>query len=156
MIDIEKVKNDTDIEKVREWLKTFPKFNEISTFSVDYTDQIPANGGIFPSGLVEISRTEDIIGNVTVEIQYNFGLYYVFGKAPEDNIGATLNADWIMEFQQWVQEQSVLGKAPVFGNTGEKEKAVAQNGVLYEADSEGVATYMVQLSFNFTKKYEVI
>ena len=34
----------TDLEKVREWLETFPKFNEISTFSVDYTDQIPANG----------------------------------------------------------------------------------------------------------------
>lgn len=145
----------TDLEKVREWLKTFPKFNDISNFKVDYTDQIPANGGIFPSGLVEISRTEDIIGNVTVENQYNFGLYYVFSKAPEDDIGAALNADWIMEFQQWVQEQSVLGKAPTFGNTGQKEKAAAQNGILYEADSEGVATYMVQLSFTFTKKYEV-
>ena len=38
----------------------------------------------------------------------------------------------------------------------EKEKAAAQNGVLYEADIEGAATYMVQLSFNFKKKYEVI
>lgn len=146
----------TDLEKVREWIKTFPKFSVISEFSVDYTDQIPANGGIFPSGLVEISRTEDIIGNITVENQYNFGLYYVFTKSPEDDIGAALNADWIMEFQKWVQEQSVRGIAPVFGNTGEKEKAVAQNGVLYEADGEGVATYMVQLSFNFKKKYEVI
>ncbi len=145
----------TDLEKVREWIKTFPKFDDISNLNVDYTDQIPANGGIFPSGLVEISRAEDIIGNVTVENQYNFGLYYVFSKAPEDDIGAALNADWIMEFQQWVQEQSVLGKAPKFGNTGEKEKAAAQNGVLYEADNEGVATYMVQLSFNFKKKYEV-
>lgn len=145
----------TDLERVRRWIKTFPKFDNISNFKVDYTDQIPANGGIFPSGLVEISRTEDIIGNVTVENQYNFGLYYVFSKAPEDDIGATLNADWIMEFQQWVQEQSVTDKIPKFGNTGEKEKAAAQNGVLYEADNEGVATYMVQLSFNFKKKYEV-
>lgn len=146
----------TDLEKVREWLKSFPKFSDISKFKVDYTDQIPANGGIFPSGLVEISRSEDIIGNVIVENQYNFGLYYVFSKAPGDDIGAALNADWIMSFQQWVQEQSILGKAPVFGNTGEKEKAAAQNGVLYEADIEGAATYMVQLSFNFKKKYEVI
>ncbi|MBE6771073.1 MAG: hypothetical protein E7547_02875 [Ruminococcaceae bacterium] len=145
----------TDLEKVREWIKTFPKFDGISEFNVDYTDNIPANGGIFPSGLVEISRVEDVIGNVTVENQYNFGLYYVFSKAPEDDIGAALNADWIMEFQQWVQEQSILGKAPTFGNTGEKEKASAQNGVLYDADIEGVATYMVQLSFNFKKKYEV-
>lgn len=146
----------TDLEKVREWLKSFPKFSDISKFKVDYTDQIPANGGIFPSGLVEISRSEDIIGNVIVENQYNFGLYYVFSKAPGDDIGAALNADWIMSFQQWVQEQSILGKAPAFGNTGEKEKAAAQNGVLYEADIEGTATYMVQLSFIFKKKYEVI
>ncbi len=146
----------TELEKVKQWLKNFPRFDDISKFSVDYTDQIPANGGIFPSGMVEISRVEDIIGNITVENQYNFGLYYVFGKAPEDDIGASLNADWIMEFQRWVQEQSVLGLAPVFGNTGEKEKAVAQNGVLYDANEEGTATYMVQLSFNFKKKFEVI
>ncbi len=61
-----------------------------------------------------------------------------------------------MDFQKWVQEQSVLGLAPKFGNTGEKEKAAAQNGVLYDANEEGVATYMVQLSFNFKTFYEVI
>lgn len=146
----------TDLEKIREWLKTFPKFNAISQFSVDYTDNVPANGGIFPSGLVEISRTEDILGNVTVQNQNNFGLYYVFEKSPDDDIGAGINADWVMDFQRWVQEQSCLGLAPKFGNTQDKEKAFAQNGVLYDADIEGVATYMVQLSFIFTKKFEVI
>lgn len=146
----------TDLEKVKNWIKTFPKFNTISDFKIDYTDNIPSNGGLFPSGLVEISRSKDILGNITVENQYNFGLYYVFTKFPGDDVAATINADWVMDFQQWVQEQSILGKTPVFGNTGEKEKAAAQNGILYDADIEGVATYMVQLSFNFIKKYEVI
>ena len=85
----------------------------------------------------------------------SFALYYVFEKSPNDDIGATLNADWVMDFQKWVQEQSCLGKAPRFGNTEEREKASAQNGILFEAESEGLATYMVQLSFIFTKKFEV-
>lgn len=145
----------TALEKIREWLASYPGFDILSAFQVDYTDQIPANGGIFPSGLVEVSRTEDILGNVTVVNQYNFGLYYVLEKAPGDDAGAELNAGWIMDFQEWVQEQSARGLAPRFGDEG-REIIRAQNGVLYEADEEGTATYMVQLSVQFKKNYEVI
>ena len=143
----------TALEKIRDWIAEYPNFNVLSTFQVDYTDQIPANGGIFPSGLVEVRRTEDILGNVEVENQYNFGLYYVFEKAPGDDIGATVNADWIMDFQEWVQEQSIQGQVPVFGD--KTTVAMAQNGVLYAADEEGTATYMVQLSVLFKKRFEV-
>lgn len=146
----------SDLTKVKEWLKTFPEYDILSQFKVDYTDQIPSNGGIFPAGMVEISRTENILGDVTVQNQYNFGLYYVFAKSPGDDVGAQMNADWVMAFQRWVQEQSVKGLAPHFGNTDAKESAKAENGVLYAAENEGVATYMVQLSFTFTNKYEVI
>lgn len=102
-----------------------------------------------------MSRTEDILGNVTVVNQYNFGLYYVLEKALGDDAGAELNAGWIMDFQEWVQEQSARGLAPRFGDEG-REIIRAQNGVLYEADEEGTATYMVQLSVQFKKNYEVI
>lgn len=146
----------SDLTKVKEWLKTFPEYDILSQFKVDYTDQIPSNGGIFPAGMVEISRTENILGDVTVQNQYNFGLYYVFAKSPGDDVGAQMNADWIMSFQRWVQEQSIRGLAPRFGNTDAKESAKAENGVLYAAENEGIATYMVQLSFTFTNKYEVI
>lgn len=146
----------TALERIRAWIASYPGYDILGTFQVDYTDRIPTSGGIFPSGLVEIRRTEDILGNTTVENQYNFGLYYVFLKAPGDDAGAQLNASWIMDFQMWVQEQSVRGKAPVFGDDPRSERIQAQNGVLYEADEEGTATYMVQLSVNFTKIYEVI
>lgn len=79
----------------------------------------------------------------------------MFTKAPGDDIGATINADWLMSFQEWVQEQSVTGRAPAFGDEPRTEKIIAQNGVLYAADEEGTATYMVQLSVQFKKKYEV-
>ena len=139
------------IDKIRDWLTTFPDYHKLSDFNVDYTDVVPNNGGIFPSGLVEISRRADIMGNVTVENQYNFGLYYVFSKSPGDDVGATINADWVMDFQSWVQEQSIRRLAPTFGDDPNTERIQAQNGVLYSADEEGTATYMVQLSVNFTK-----
>lgn len=145
----------TPLEKLRAWLATYDGFDILAQFQVDYTDQIPANGGVFPSGMVENSRTSDIFGNVTTDNQYNFGLYYVFEKAPGDDAGATINADWIMGFQEWVQAQSVIGAAPVFGDCPLDERIMAQNGVLYEASDEGLATYMVQLSVRFKKKFEV-
>ena len=140
------------LETVKKWLETYPGYDILSTFQVDYTNQIPANGGIFPAGLVEVSRTEDIVGNVTVENQYNFGLYYVLTKAPGDDTGAAINADWIMDFQEWVQEQSVTKAVPQFG--AKTIAAKAQNGALYDATEEGTATYMVQLSINFKKTYK--
>ena len=146
----------TALDKIRGWITGYPDFDILSAFQVDYTDQIPSNGGIFPSGMVEISRKEDILGNVEVENQYNFGLYYVLEKSPGDDAGATVNADWIMGFQEWVQEQSIGGKAPIFGDDPKSERVKAQNGVLYDAGDEGTATYMVQLSVLFKKKYEVI
>ena len=118
-----------------------------------YTDQIPNNGGAFPSGLVEVSRKTDLMGNITVIDQYNFGLYYVFSKAPGDSIGAEVNADWVMDFQEWVQAQSVRGMAPAFGDIPGQERITAQNGVLYAAEDEGLATYMVQLSVRFAKYF---
>ena len=145
----------TALEKIRKWLATYPEFSILEQFRVDFTDQIPANGGIFPSGLVEVDRRQDIWGNVTVTNQYNFGLYYVFEKAPGDDTGATINADWIMTFQEWAQEQSILGLAPVFGDVPREERIMAQNGVLYSSTDEGQATYMVQLSVRFMKKFEV-
>lgn len=141
----------SDLEKICSWIATFPDHQKLTDFQVDYTDAVPNNGGIFPSGLVEVSRTRDIFGTTTVENQYNFGLYYVFEKAAGDEEGAAINADWVMDFQKWVQDQSIRGLAPTFGDDPRTERIQAQNGVLYAADEEGTATYMVQLSVNFTK-----
>lgn len=143
----------TALEKITAFVRSYPGADILRDFQIDYTDQIPANGGIFPSGLEEISRKTDLMGNVTVANQYNFGLYCVFEKAPGDGAGAAVNAGWIMDFQEWVQEQSVLGLAPVFGDVPRREKITAQNGVLYSAEDEGLATYMVQISVQFVRSF---
>lgn len=145
----------SDLEKIRGWVSTYPGIARMRDMKVDYFSQNPDNGSIDPSGLVEVSRTEDILGNVTVENQYNFALYFVFVKDPGDDAGATENADWLMDFQRWVQEQSIRKLIPTFGDDPARETARAQNGALYAADEEGTAIYTVQLSFNFVKIYEV-
>lgn len=145
----------TALEKIREWIKTYPGCSQLQGLSVDYTDEVPANGGVNPSGLLEVSRKRDILGNVTVLNQYSFTLYFVFAKAPGDDVGAEENAQWLMDFQDWVQSQSITGKAPVFGDAPRQETIKAQNGSLFTADSEGTAVYSAQLSVQFIKRYEV-
>lgn len=145
----------TALEKIREFVSSYPNANILQRFTVDYTDRIPVNnGGIFPSGLVEISRKMNIVGDTTVTNQYNFGLYYVLEKAPKDDEGATINAEWVMDFQEWVQEQSIMGKAPIFGDVPSKEKITAQNGILYDANDEGLGIYMIQLAVTYQKIFE--
>lgn len=142
------------LKTIREWLATFPGYERLRSLQVDYLSAKPNSGSIAPSGLIEVSRKENIFGEVTVEKQYNFGLYYVFAKATEDDAGATKNAEWITDLQEWVLEQSILGKAPTFGDEQKTEKIKAQNGTIYGATEEGTAIYMVQLSINFTKIYK--
>ena len=144
----------TDLDKIKAWIGTYPGHDILGQFSVDYTDQIPGNGGIFPGGLLEIGRKSDITGKVTVQNQYNFGLYYVLTKSPEDLESAEANAEWLMDFQLWVQEQSCRQLAPTFGDSPRSEQISAQNGSLYGTDEEGTAMYMVQLSVKFTKIYK--
>ena len=144
----------SDLEKIRQWVSTYPGSDQMRDLKVDYFSQNPDNGSIDPSGLIEVSRSEDILGNITVENQYNFGLYYVFAKSTQDDDGATENADWLMDLQEWIQEQSVLNKAPRFGDEPLEERIQAQNGSVYGADEEGTAIYMVQLSINFIKNYK--
>ena len=55
----------TALEKMRGFVASYPGADILSEFRIDYTDQIPSNGGLFPSGLVEISRKTDLLGNTT-------------------------------------------------------------------------------------------
>ena len=145
----------TDLAKVREWLQTFPQFKRQQGLKVDYYSTQLDNSSIAPSGLQEISRTEDILGNVEVKNQYNFSLEFVLTKSPGDDVGAEENADWLLQFQRWVQEQSIRKLVPTFGDEPAMETIKAQNGANTYADIEGNAVYTVLLSITFTKKYEV-
>lgn len=141
------------LAKMRDFVAEFPDWDILGNLTIDYTDNVPDCAGLFPGGLVEVARHVDIVGNRWVENQYNFALYTNLEKAPNEDEGATYNADWVMSFQEWVQEQSVLGRAPMFGDTPSAERITAQNGAIYSAEDEGTALYVVQIAVNFVKHF---
>lgn len=147
---------DTDLERLRAWLATYPGYDILGNMLVDYIDEIPGAASLMPAGLVEIGRTEDILGNITAQNQYNFGLYLALEKSPGDDIASAYNAGWVLDFQRWVQAQSVAHAAPTFGNIDQRQESIkAQNGALLDTDENGVAVYIVQLSAEFKTRYEV-
>lgn len=139
----------TVLEKIVQWLGTYSGNDRLQSMTVDYLTPAAETGNIIPSGLTELSRREDALGNVRVENQYRFGLYYVLSKGEGSE-----NAAWLLGLQQWIQEQSVRHLAPTFGDEPGTERVLAQNGVLYADNSDGTATYRVELTINFKKTYE--
>ncbi|MDL2327476.1 hypothetical protein LJC64_02290 [Ruminococcaceae bacterium OttesenSCG-928-A11] len=142
----------SDLERVREWIRGFGDVPE--EFTIDFTSQVPGSLGLFPGGLVEVERRPNLLGDVTVTNQYNFALYCLLPFSPEVDSQAQANAEWVIGFQRWVQEESIRRRAPTFGNhEPENETMTAQNGALYESGAEGAALYVVLLSAQFKNFY---
>lgn len=139
----------TDLEKVRQWLLTYPQWDAGGLLYIDYTDAVPGNLGLYPTGLEEISHREDVLGGITVKNRYHFALYRVAARQ-EDN---TQDALWLLEFQKWVQSQSAAGLAPTFGDEPKQERLRAEKGKLKEVSQTGTGTYVVTLTAEFVKYY---
>ena len=136
------------MEKLVQWLKTFPLWNDQKIY-MDGLAAAPENTGLYPGGLEEISRCEDVLGNVTVRCRLHFILYRrTFGQ--QDNLE---NSAWLLQFQNWVQEQSAAGLAPVFGDDAKKEHIRAEHGKLHPADQTGTGKYAVDITAEFEKHY---
>lgn len=140
------------ISKIREWVKTYDQYSDLSDLRVDYAED--TENGADMSGLKEVTRKMGILGDVTVTNQYAFALYLVFAPSDGEEAGTQNYADWVVAFQEWVQEQSIMGQAPVFGDLPRDEKIVVENGTLYNTDGEGTVTYKVKMSVEFKKYYE--
>lgn len=144
---------DNTLQIMRDFVAQFPDWDILSSLTIDYTDQVPDCAGLFPNGMVELSRHKDILGRVWARNQYNFALYTNMAKSPDEDEGATFNADWMVGFQEWVQRQSILGLAPTFGDLPREEAITAQNGAIYSVDDEGTALYVVQINVTYTTIY---
>lgn len=138
----------TDLQKLRSWVESYPGTESLQSIRIDYYDPRGDNS-IGPAGLTEVSRKEDLCGNLTVENRYSFGLYYVLVQGAD----ALANAHWVLAFQQWVQQQDLQHLAPTFGDSPLSERISAGNGALYQLDAQGTATYLLQLTVNFKKIY---
>ena len=138
-----------ELEKVRRWVQTFPQWEE--QLHIDYTGAVPGNAGLFPVGMEEVGRREDVLGNVTVSCRCRFSLYRVT-TGQGDN---THNAQWLLDFQNWIQAQSAAHLAPAFGDEPAREQIRAEKGRLKNASQTGTGIYAVELTAEFVKKYNV-
>ena len=71
----------------------------------------------------------------------------------DDDVLAMDNAQWLLNLQAWIQEQGLWGLVPVFGNF---QTVRAEDGRLQEVSPEGTAVYSMELTFHFTRVYEVM
>ena len=138
----------TNLTKLRNWLLTFPLWDEGWVLHTDHTEAQPGNSGLFPLGAEELSRREDVLGNVTVQCRYRFYLYRVTQQADPQ-----ANARWLLELQEWIRQHSATGAAPQFGDDPKQERLRAEKGKLNEVSQTGTGTYIVTLTAEFIKIY---
>ena len=133
------------LEKMVKWLQNFPDWED--SIQIDSVDERPGNVGLYPKGLTEISRREDVLGNLQIRYRFDMLLRKNAGKSEE-------NARWLLAFQAWVMEQDRLGLAPRFGDDPKQEHIRVTEGQLQSLSQVGSALYTVKLWAEFTKIYE--
>lgn len=136
-----------DLEKLKVWLSTYPHWE--GTLQVDYTEGRAPNAGLLPKGLEETSRQEDVLGNLQIGCRYQFDLFWKIAEQGDD----AQNAARLLDFQQWVREQSIVGLAPRFGDVPARERIRAEKGGLTVGTQ--ITTYTATLVADFMKIYEV-
>ena len=130
------------LEKVKQWLQSFPLWED--SLQIDYLDAAPGNGGLYPRGFQELSAREDVLGNRAVRYRCTFLLRRQTARSQD-------NAQWLMDFQNWVMEQDRLHLAPQFGDDPKSERIRALEGRLDSHNQTGCALYTVQLQKEFTR-----
>lgn len=132
------------LEQLTQWLQTYPKWE--GTLQLDYAENVPGNSGLYPRGITELSRREDVLGTVKTRYSCTFLLRRAAGARDE-------NARWLLDFQNWVAEQDRLGLTPKFGDEPKTERLRAFDGRLDSRTQAGSSLYTVHISAEFTKLY---
>ena len=135
------------IDRMREFVLSYPGWEAGGLLFLDYTDGVPGNGGLFPAGVTEVSFREDILGNRQADMRLQVFLYRCGAEEEKD-------ARWLLDFQNWVAAQCALGNAPRLGDVPFRERLRAEKGKLVKTRGEG-NLYSVMLTAEFTKTYEV-
>ncbi len=128
----------TAFKKLKAWLATYPRWEDC-----------PANFCLLPKSVEETSRQADVLGNNLVGYRYAVTLYWqMAGQGDEEE-----DACRLLDFQNWVREQSVLGLAPELGDMPALERIRAEKGGF--TPGAQIVTYTVSLVADFVKAYDV-
>ena len=137
------------LERVRQWLSSFPQWEDGALLYIDYLQGVPGMASLCPGGLEVVSSRTDVLGRIQLNCRYQFALYRV-----GDPAGSGKDAAWLLDFQNWVLEQTALGLAPRFGDDPARETLFAEKAALKDASQPGSGVYTVKLTAKFVKIFE--
>ena len=140
----------TELKQLLSWLKTYPGWAE-EIIHTDYMDGTAGCVAIYPKGVEILSSQEDLLGNAAVKYRCRYILRRQVA-GPESN---EKNAQWMMDFQQWVQQQNEMGLTPRFGDVHIAESIQAEKGALKERSGNGLAVYEVTLTAQYVRTYTI-
>ena len=125
------------LEILKNYLMGFPKWGDVR-LQIDTTDPTPGSCGLFPLGSEELSRREDVMGNVKCRLRHTFLLRRVANRGEQA-------AAWLMELARWMGQQPppTVGENP--GIRGEK-------GRLVNPGQTGAATYEMGIILEYDKE----
>ena len=127
------------LEEIKNWLAMFPLWGE-TVLTTDVLSAQPGDCGLFPQGLELIKSTQDVLGNRVTRLRQQFLLR-------RNALRGMDAAAWLLEFQNWVAQQAVMGLVPVLG---QDQIVRAEKGRLIRADSAGTGVYEVRLIVEYT------
>lgn len=136
------------LEKMGSWLQSCPLLD--GTLQIDHTDGKPGCCGLFPTGLKELSRREDITGGAQATLRCSF----VLRRVAANGQGQAEHAGWLLSLQEWIRRQSMAGNAPTFGDAPSRERVWAHSGRLERVDPNGTVLYSLQLQAEFIKNID--
>ena len=133
------------LEYLRNWLSNCPYIT--GPITVDYLEVTPNSVGLFSEGTRELSRRQDVSGNVWVTCRSSFSLLRRTIRLSEGSD----NAQWLLDLQGWIKEQSACREISIPYIT--RVQAEASNGHLQEDTADGMCVYKVSLDVDYVKTY---
>ncbi len=136
----------TVLEKITGWLKTFPLWE--GELQIDGTAPSPGSVGLYPQGVQEISRREDVLGNVQTVNRFELTLCRI------SNGDAEQAAAWLLALQDWIRQQSAGGLAPRLGDVPAQERIRAEQGRLKAPLQTGAGRYAVKITAEYVTEID--
>lgn len=145
--------NQNFFEELVQWLSGCPALAGL-TLQVDHLPPAAGSGALFPKGVEQTDRRQNLLGQVTARHKMQLVLRLNLPFVPGDADLSAKNARRLLELQAWVAEQCAAGRAPHLGNADtEQETLTAGKAQMEQANDEGSAVYSVTLTAHYTMKW---
>lgn len=133
------------LEKLRQFLLGFSGWDEAP--SADYGEDGPGQTGLFPGSWEAVTRRKDLAGNTQTEYLARFTLRRRLQPGQD-------GAQWLLDFEKWLQARETAGAIPQFGDVPAAEKLRIHKGEFKQIPRLGAGLCTVTLIAEFVKNFK--